>query len=124
MRPPGHAGSAGLLLLAVGTLGSCGALRDPRGEPCGFNNEPVSAQIAMEHARDYRRHLPNMGLSPELDSDLPAFVVVFAGPIDLPTTGAPAGNLPRAQMAQTGVVCIVVGNSPTYYVNVDTTGMN
>lgn len=59
-----------------------------------------------------------MGISPELDVDSPAFVVLFDGPVPLPFSGGPPGPSGPA----TGVVCVVVEGQSTYYVNVDTTG--
>ena len=103
-------------------------LRDERGAVCGFMDEPIAAQVSMAHAWDYQLHLPRMGRSPELEHDRPAFVVAFAGPIVLPTFGgipplglvAPAGPRPPS----TGVVCVVVNGSPTYYTDVDVAGVH
>jgi hypothetical protein len=74
--------------------------------------------LAVAHASEVRQHIPNMAKAPELDSDAPAFVVLFDGPVPLPFTGAPPGpsGLP------TGVVCVVVEGERIYYVNVDTSG--
>lgn len=82
-------------------------------------DQPVIAQVAMAHARDYQLHFPRMGLSPELDLDAPAFAVAFAGPIHLPTTGGPGLG---AQGPANGVVCVVLNGAATYYTDVDITG--
>ena len=91
-------------------------------------DEPVAAQVAMEHGRDYQRHFPRMGISPELDIDAPAFAVAFAGPLPRggiggypPLGGGPA--IPRPGEI-VGVVCVVVNGSTTFYTDVDITGVN
>ena len=50
---------------------------DPRLGRCGASIETALDVFEMVQARDYRLHLPAMGLSPELDVDAPGFVVVF-----------------------------------------------
>jgi hypothetical protein len=76
-----------------------------------------------------------MKLSPELETDDPAYVVVFAGTVSMGIAGAPAaqaedGTVPAAiepivrETALTGVVCVVTDGSPTYYSSVDTSGLN
>jgi hypothetical protein len=90
-------------------------------------DEPVAAQVAMEHGRDYRRHFPRMGRSPELEIEAPAFAVAFAGPLDLPHFGGvpPLGQPAIRRSAESvGVVCVVVNGSPTYYTDVDISGVN
>ncbi len=76
----------------------------------------------MEHARDYRAYLPNMLLSPELDVDEPALVVVFeAGMAQPPTTGLGPGatNEPGHRY-----VCVVPdGGERNLYGDVDITGL-
>ena len=75
--------------------------------------------FAVTHASEVREHIPNMLKSPELDdSNDPALVVLFDGPVDLPYTGGPPGPAEPP----TGVVCVVVGSDRFFYVNVDTTG--
>lgn len=53
--------------------------RDPAAEG-GFQGDVIGA-CEMAHARDYRRHLPAMLESPELDVDDPAFVSSSAAAI-------------------------------------------
>jgi hypothetical protein len=61
-----------------------------------------------------------MGSSPELErSAAPAYVVLFKGAIDLPTSHfVKPGSPPRYR----GVVCVFVNNVPEYYSDVDTAG--
>jgi len=89
----------------------------------------------MTHARDYAKHLPHLGISPEFESDAPAYVVVFEGNVEIAGVGAPlpidaAGNtIPQPEGAANGirgiadVICIVVDGEPNYYGPVDKTGM-
>jgi hypothetical protein len=85
----------------------------------------------MAAASDYRIRLPRMGLSPELDDAVPAFVVVFAGlwpGVVLPAPPAPGTTLaPRSLAPGTHDVCVWVGDATTggrtIYGDVDTTGM-
>jgi hypothetical protein len=114
-------------LVATAVLAACALLRDERGAACGHMDQPIAAQVAMAHARDYQQHFPRMGRAPELEIDAPAFAVAFAGALSMGTTGGPApngaGGAPaRPQPPLTGVVCFVVNGSPTYYVNVDISG--
>ena len=86
----------------------------------------------MAHARDYRTHIPRMGRAPELETDDPAFVVIFRGSVTLPEVGAPppagSGDAPVSQgsgvaaVAETGVICVVTDGQPDFYTNVDWTG--
>lgn len=96
---------------------------DPRAAECfvtpAGSIAPILGMFAVDHASQVREHIPKMGISPELDeSQESAFVVLFDGPVDLPFTGAPPGPSGPAS----GVVCVVVGDQPNLYVNVDTTG--
>ena len=120
-------------------LSGCGLLlgghaidrSDPRFAACGGNADDVLAAFPMG-AADYQRHFPEMGLSPELHVDEPAFAVVFAegfqGP---PTFGGPLVQDPRGEERaepKPHFVCLYVGNPPTgvtnWYGEVDIAGMN
>jgi hypothetical protein len=80
-------------ILVAALLTGCAALApvdadDPRFEACGGTEGNVDATVAFR-ARDVRDHFPLMGEAPELESDDPAFAVVFAegeGP-PVPVTG-------------------------------------
>jgi hypothetical protein len=81
---------------------ACSVLRDERGKGCGFLDEPVAAQFAMEHASDYHLHIPKMGISPELDENIaPAFVVAFARPIFRRQRAESAAGLGRSSPSST-----------------------
>ena len=119
-----------LLLGAAGV--ALGA--DPRLKTCTTDGTGVvQVSFAMAHARDYQDHLPRMLRSPELEIDSPAYVVVFSGAVNSAFAGGaaaqpadsvvPADPQPATQSPATGVVCVSVDGSPTYYSNVDTTGL-
>jgi hypothetical protein len=50
---------------------------NPRFASCGGGSDGVVAAFPVSHASDIKAHIPRMGISPELDSPEPAFVVVF-----------------------------------------------
>ena len=93
---------------------------DPRLSRCSFG--PIQFAFVMDHARDYRRYFPMMGLSPELDVDQSAFVGVFAaGMAQPPTTGFGPGS---TNEPGNRYVCVLVdGGDPTLYGDVDITGL-
>lgn len=113
-------------------VGGCSAPRDARGEACGYPNERYLAQFEMARASDYRKHLPRMGRSPELEHDRPAFVVVFPGPIHVAHFGGVPpldadGNVveqPARDPRVWNVVCVVVNGSATIYTDVELTGLS
>lgn len=88
---------------------------DPRLDACFAGAGQVEAVFEMRRARDYPRHLPRMLRSPELEVDAPGFVVVFAG--DVSIRGVPASS-GRGQ-----TVCILIGETPNLYTDVDTAGL-
>jgi len=102
--------------------------RDARIDSCPIGDNRVEAAFAIDRARDYREHLPLMGRSPELETDEPAFVVIFEGPGDFVVQQAPpgAGGVavpPAAPTARSEwLVCVVVGTSPSVYTDVEITG--
>ena len=107
---------------------------DPRLTRCGATPETAIDAFEMRHARDYRLHLPAMGLSPELDVDGPAFVVVYRGVQPFATTGGAgaSGATPAPPRATpepgTHDVCVLMGPDPAtaelnVYENVDISGL-
>jgi hypothetical protein len=95
---------------------------DARAQACGAGMGKTKAAFAVAHASEVRtQHLPHMLPAPELDSDQsPAYVVVFDGPVSLPTTGfvAKSDHAPYEN-----VICVLVNDTPTYYADVDTTDL-
>jgi len=119
-------------LLVVVLLTGCAVVApvddaDPRFEACGGAMTTVDATIAFT-ARDYRDHFPLMREAPELDSEDPAFAVVFAEgkepfiPLQpqLQRDDQPAPPPPKRSHR---TVCIYVGVAPdgvtNYYADVD-----
>lgn len=126
-----------VVAVAVGIFGAANLALgvDPRLKTCtdGVKGS-VQASFAMAEARDYKGRVPRMKLSPELETNEPAFVVVFAGAVSLGVAGAPgpqtdesagaAALEPAIRQAEfTGVVCVVMDGFPTYYSNVDVSGL-
>lgn len=117
--------------LLVALLTGCAAIArvdagDRRFEACNGTKATVDATVAFT-ARDYLAHFPLMGKSPELESDAPAFAVVFAEgerpPVPLLPQLRPDGAAPPAPEQSHRTVCIYVGQPPdgemNIYLNVD-----
>ncbi len=109
---------------------------DPRFAKCFGTQTDAIAAFPLEHARDYHAYFPNMGLSPELETDAAAFVVVFANPFGYPGPLLPgvraSGASPQVyEQPNPGPnhhdMCIWVGDLDTgtftIYGDVDVTGM-
>jgi hypothetical protein len=100
---------------------------DPRLASCFGGAGEVQYAFEMTHARDYQRYLPNMLLAPELDVDDPGFVVVFGSGVtpNVGLLGAPgASRGPQtAPPPSHRYVCIVVGDTPNLYSDVDIDGL-
>ena len=105
---------------------------DPRLARCGATVETAMDAFEMIRARDYRLHLPEMLLAPELDVDGPAFVVVYRGMSPFPRLGGapPPGQTwqPRSLEPGRHDVCVLVGADAasaemTVYSDVDTSGL-
>ncbi len=95
---------------------------DPRMDACFAGAGSVEFAFEMRHAREYSRHLPAMGRSPELEVDDPAFALIFApGEPRVPIGGAP-GASPEPTQPGHRAVCVLVGDSPNLYTDVDITG--
>lgn len=103
------------------------AVDDPRFAACAgslYPNEVIAAFPIV--GAEYRRHFPNMGLSPMLEEHTEAFVVVFEPGVEPPGVLGRLGQSSSA--ALTGhTVCIYLGQPPdgyaNFYVNVDISGM-
>jgi hypothetical protein len=96
---------------------------DPRVAACLGTTAPVQYAFEMTHARDYQRHLPAMLLSPELDVDDPAFVVVFAPGARIVGGAPPPASDAASEPANSRSVCVLVAGVPNLYENVDISGM-
>jgi hypothetical protein len=103
---------------------------DPRLARCGATVATAIDVFEMTHARDYRLHLPAMGLSPELDVDTPGFVVVYRDMHPGPEFGAFGGpsQPPRSLPPGHHDICVLVGTDPqtaelNVYDDVDVTGL-
>ncbi len=75
---------------------------------CGGAGAGIFSVIRLEHARDYHVALPLMGLSPELDVDTPAVVVVYDGRQPFALSGA-AGATPEPLAPGEHDLCVLVG---------------
>jgi hypothetical protein len=105
---------------------------DPRLARCGASVDTAIDAFEMGHARLYRLYMPAMLLSPELDVDEPAFVVVYAAIQPFGVAGAPQADgrtqEPRSLTPRHHDVCVLVGTDPAtaemnIYSDVDTTGL-
>lgn len=66
----------------------------------------------MAHGSDYRVHLPNIPVLPELtDEARSAWVIVVRGPVTIPHMG-PVGAAPAAA---TSIVCVIINDVPTVW---------
>lgn len=91
---------------------------DPRLDACLAGLGTVEFAFEMRQARDYRRHLPAMGRSPELEVDDPAFALIFAAGV----SGIGGGGNPAPTQPGHRAVCVLVGTSPNLYTDVDIAG--
>jgi hypothetical protein len=105
---------------------------DSRLARCGASVDTASDAFEMAHARDYRRYLPAMGSSPELDVETPAFVVVYRSMQPFPVFGAapPPGQTWKPRSLEPGRhdICVLVGTDAataemTVYSDVDISGL-
>ena len=105
---------------------------DSRLARCGATVETALDVFEMTRARDYQLHLPAMLLAPELDVDVPGFVVVYRDMQPFPVLGAPppSGQTwpPRSLTPGHHDVCILVGADPAstelnVYDDVDIAGL-
>lgn len=119
----------GLLAATVVGIGIVSG-RDARLDLCPVAGNKVLVSFEIPLARDYKVYLPAMLRSPELEVDVPAYIVIFDGDATLEIVGAPVGIdaegnvIPQEKKPEkaSGVVCVVVDGRPTVYANVDTDG--
>ncbi|HEV8529330.1 MAG TPA: hypothetical protein VGS60_17585 [Actinomycetes bacterium] len=124
--------SAGVLAVAVllSRQPAASLALDPRATECGYSVQgQIQAQFALDRAMDYHTYLPKMLRAPELETNEPAFVVVYAGnsrvgglsvaPPPLDGTGGAVVS-ESVPTTYSGVVCVVTSTGPTIYFNVDT----
>lgn len=76
----------------------------------------------MTHARDYQRYFPAMLLSPELDVDDAALVVVYREGFEPVFGGVPGAERPTPRAGHR-TVCVAVGTERSVYGDVDIAGM-
>lgn len=106
-------------------------LRDSRYDLCPVESGKVLSPFALEHADQVRAAVPMMGRSPELERGDPAYLVAFAGPVQVPVLGGPphpegepvAGPKDGLVREYSGVVCVVVDGHAIVYTDVDLTGL-
>jgi hypothetical protein len=109
-------------VLAVGVVSIQSAFGiDTRAEACGAKRGSVRAAFEVRDAARVRgEHLPGMLPAPEIDtSHSPAYVVLFDGPVRLPTA---AFMEPTVDVEYGNVVCVLVDGRAEYYVDVNTAG--
>lgn len=100
---------------------------DPRMALCPVKGNPVLASFEIPQARAYTQYIPRMLRSPELETEAPAYVVLFDGPARLLVAGSvPREGSTEAEIVSTdeyfdGVVCVVVDGQATVYIDVDIT---
>ena len=96
---------------------------DPRLGQCYGQPADMEFVFVIEHSRDYRRYMPAMGLSPELDVDEPAFAVVFRDGWVGPATSGGANPRPTPVPGLRFVCVLPEGGAPNLYGDVDITGL-
>jgi hypothetical protein len=105
---------------------------DPRFARCGGSQDNALAAFPMAHAWDFSAHFPYALYTPELQTDAPAFAVVYAGtypgpimPALLSTSASPHPE--RTLGPNQHDICVWTGDAATgdhqIYGNVDTTDM-
>jgi hypothetical protein len=105
--------------LAVLTLWAQSAAGlDPRARACGAESWPVLGTFEVARVDEVGQHLPHMKPAPELNGSIPAYVVLFDGPIELPRPRFVHGEA----HAETGVICVFVNGVPGFYTDVDIRG--
>jgi hypothetical protein len=105
---------------------------DPRTSRCAGSQDNALAAFPMAHAWDFSAHFPYALYAPELQTDTPAFAVVYAGTYPGPVMHAlPAsGASPYAERTlepNQHDICVWIGEAASgdhqIYANVDTTDM-
>ena len=114
----------------VGTPSYSIASGDPRFAKCGGTAKGVIAAFPMARASDYHAYMPAVGKAPELETPVPAFVVIFDGTHQWVTyfPAFASGSFPASTRAPNHFdVCVWVGDVANgdfvSYSDVDITGM-
>jgi hypothetical protein len=119
-------GVIGVSYISIAILVSGVAAQDPRLEQCGANipGNKVLTSFELPRARDFWSRFPTAGRAPELETDQPAFVVVFNGPASHFVVGTwIAGQDPDVRLGLSEkTVCVVAGSEVNVYANVDMAG--
>jgi hypothetical protein len=95
---------------------------------CAGEATGVIAAFPIRRARDFWKHFPAAGRAPELETDDPAFVVVYDGLDPFPHTGGLRGPgetaPPRQRRSGVTDLCVFVGGSTNVYSDVPTVGFS
>jgi hypothetical protein len=113
--------TVGVMYWATAALGQEAKLRACAVSP----DTAVQASFSIGHASDIDAHFPFADKFLEFQGvDDPAFIVVFSGPVTLPGMHPAAlpGEIAITTDTYDKVVCILVGDRPAFYYNVNTTG--
>jgi hypothetical protein len=84
---------------------------------CGPSTWHLRQSFSLDHAEDYRQHLPAAPVLPELEGNTaPALVAIFDGPLTIPTVtlGDP--------QTYASAVCVVVNGEPYIYPDLNASG--
>lgn len=112
-----------MALLALACSPGGGFFGPGRSAACGAYAPPneVLRTISLAAARDYRAGLPALGIQPELETDMPAVIVVFQGPMR--DTEIRGGGVVARSSALKHVCIVLVDGSTHLYPNVDVSGL-
>lgn len=100
--------ASGLFGLFVGVGGA--ATLDQRVLRCG-NVGPVAAVFDLTESRQIWQRLPALLKSPELDTSLPASVVVYGGQVSIPVFGVTGADLADVD----GAICVLMADGEQYF---------
>ena len=87
-----------------------GGFRSQEARFCGGDNNAVEREFDLAHASDFLRVFPNVGRTPELESDSrPAHVVMFAGNFNARGISVAAEANGQPQILA-NVVCVITAD--------------
>lgn len=117
---------AGAALLAIAALSQSAGATDPRVGQCGVTHaDKVLQVLALDRASDFAAHFPLAPQLPELEDDArPAFVAIFAGHVEIASTGTAqlGAQVSVAAPIYSNAVCVLVGSEINVYPDLDITG--